>query len=298
VKLIYWGLAGSDVIEWECFEEWNAASNVAKERMSWDALETWNLSFYRKELGPSWKVFDEIQQAYSKVVLDRQGELTKLLTQWNRRLKKLGGDPTYFDWRKFRPLRLTREEDWSDWLGFLIEKSEGGVFSHYLFGDSDHRSIDYESPIRVMREVASSGYRADLIVEWKNQILTHIEIKVGDPNLAKTFITSRVMRSHFKKDPEHWRNCLLILPDQIPAWDRLDHHVPGEPGIKVLTWEEVAIVLRRAITVENSISWQSWAYAFLGAIEQHLVKYPGHKINERPVINLDAKIRILREGME
>jgi hypothetical protein len=243
-------------------------------------------------------VFEELQGAYSKLALGRQEELTNLLAQWNRRLKKLGGDPTYFDWRKFRPLRLTREEDWSDWLGFLIEKSEGGVFSCSLFGDLDHTPIEYGFPIKVMREVACSGYRADLIVEWKNQILTHVEIKVGDRNLAKTFPTSRIMRSHFEKGPEHWRNFLLLLQDQIPAWDNLDHHVPNEPDIKVLTWEDVCIALRRAITAEENMSWQSLAYAFLGAIEQHLVKYPGHKIDERPVTNLDSKIRILREGMK
>ena len=39
-------------------------------------------------------------------------------------LKSFGGDPSgpdSPDWSRFRPLRLVREEDWSDWLAHLLE---------------------------------------------------------------------------------------------------------------------------------------------------------------------------------
>lgn len=284
--------------DWQYFDDWKPLPSAASTINSWSVFEDWNPARFRQAKGPDWGVFEELERAHSTMAFGRHEELINLLSKWDRRLERLGGDPTYFDWRNFRPLRLKREEDWSDWLSFLIEKSEGGTFSHSLFGQPDEMPIKYAGPVRVMREVSYGGYRADLIVEWTDGNLAHVEIKVGDRNLAKTFSTARKMRSRFKKDKRHWRNFILILQEQIPAWEILDHHVPNEPDIKMLTWEDICIGLRRAIKTEKSLSWQAWAYAFLGSIEQNLVKYPGHKIDERPTVNMDSKIRILREGMK
>ena len=53
--------------------------------------------------------------------------LLAAIAVWADRLADLGGEPVCQDWSRFRPLRLSREEDWSDWLAHLIETSSTGV---------------------------------------------------------------------------------------------------------------------------------------------------------------------------
>ncbi|MFC1579163.1 hypothetical protein ACFL3Y_02115 [Pseudomonadota bacterium] len=284
--------------DWKYFDDWKPVRSENSNTNSWSVFEHWNPALFCETKGPDWRVFEKLDRAHSIIAVGQHEELIKLLSKWNRRLIRLGGDPTYFDWRNFRPLRLTREEDWSDWLSFLIEKSEGGVLSHFLFGQTDEPPIRYARPNRVLREVSHGGHRADLIVEWADGTVSNVEIKIGDRNLAKTFVTAREMRSLFRKDQNEWRNFILILQDQIPAWETLYHHVSNEPDIKMLTWEDVCIGLRRGITTNESLSWQAWCYAFLGATEQHLVKYPGYKVDACPTVCMESKIRVLSEGMK
>ena len=80
-----------------------------------------------------WDDCDALVSAYSSVIDERYEELHRLLDKWNCELDFLGKDPTHTDWNSFHVLRLSREEDWSDWLGFLIAQSETGVFSQNLF---------------------------------------------------------------------------------------------------------------------------------------------------------------------
>jgi len=75
-----------------------------------------------------------------------------------------GGDSTHRDWRRFRPLGLSREEDWSDRLAFLIESSTSGLLAHGLVGSDGAPPQDYALPDRVERETLHEGYRSDLVV--------------------------------------------------------------------------------------------------------------------------------------
>ncbi len=110
------------------------------------------------------------------------------MDKWNEKFDALGGDPTYNNWNNFRPLRLTREEDWVDWLAYLIESDDMGHFAKALLKET--RATNFIAPKRVLREDPCKGYRADLIIEWQNKSFTHIEVKIGDPNLKKTYPTS------------------------------------------------------------------------------------------------------------
>ena len=75
-------------------------------------------STYRKWL--------ETYKVYLKEIEDEYSRMLKLS---NRALKAFGGDPSSTDWSNFRPLRLSREEDWADWLMHLIEQSGTGLLS-------------------------------------------------------------------------------------------------------------------------------------------------------------------------
>ena len=137
----------------------------------------------------------------------------KMLKSSNDKLKHLNGDPINHDWNDFRPLRLSREEDWSDWLAFLIQRSNGG-FNKVLLERPGISAVDYRGP-KVEREVLSNGYRSDIIILWNNGYADHIEVKVGDPGLGKTHGTSAAMRRKYGSRIKGWHDWILLIDSQI-----------------------------------------------------------------------------------
>jgi hypothetical protein len=244
-----------------------------------------------------WEVIDGFIAAYTDVFEEHYSKLGRLLNEWDQVLESFGNDPTHIDWSHFRPLRLTREEDWADWLAFLIEQSRTGTLAYSLFHEEGMAPDNYVLPQAVEREVSHGEYRADLIIKWRSGCRAHIEVKVGDENLQKTFATSRVMRLAYGQSPENWSNYILLLSHQLPDWHEIQRDDVGEPPVTVLTWIDVSIALRKALLSQENVMWKAWAYCFLGCIEQILVGYPGHRFRNRPVERLDAKIDILSKGM-
>lgn len=270
--------------------------------LDWRVFDDWALPLAEDEPLPNWNVFDDMLSACNSVLQVFHTDLDKLLVEWDHLLlAEFGGDPTRQDWRNFRPLRLSREEDWSDWLAYLIERSEAGVFSHCLFGDSMMRSA-YTRP-RVEREKMVDEYRADIIVRWSNNTFAHVEVKIGDRDLSKTFPTSKAMMDN--QPQAGWANYILLLSWQIPEWEEVKEKAAqdeqGEPPVKVLTltWEDVCVALRRGLRSNENIQWKAFAYNMVGAIEQLLIEYPGHMHGQSPIENtVEAKIQILRKGLK
>src|SRR5262249_34086145 len=64
----------------------------------------------------SWHGAVALREAASLYEQAQGQRLAAARAPWNKRLAELGGDPWDYDWDRFRPLRLSREEDWSDWL--------------------------------------------------------------------------------------------------------------------------------------------------------------------------------------
>jgi hypothetical protein len=189
-------------------------------------------------------------------------------------LHDLDGDPSARDWTLFLPLRREREEDWSDWLAQLIADSTTGLFAWALLGAIEVQRIDsYIGPV-VHREVLCEGYRADLVIEWIDASYTHIEVKVGDQDLGKTFGTAQNTAKRFGRDRTCRSDAVLLLPSQRDAWD-LECNRQPELGERVsrLTWLDVARALRSALPhgAGESIHWRVWAHVFCGAVEQDLL---------------------------
>src|SRR5690242_15149797 len=104
---------------------------------NWKVFDDWSLPPTGEQFLPDWNSFDDMLSAFSGVLRHLYSQLNELLDKWKHLLKvDFGTDPTYRDWRQFRPLRLSREEDWSDWLAYLIECSDTGAFACCLFQDS------------------------------------------------------------------------------------------------------------------------------------------------------------------
>ena len=190
---------------------------------------------------------------------------------------------------------MTREEDWSDLLIHLISESQTGYFSSHLFPIENITEDDYSRPSYVGREVSYKGRRADIIIKWNNGIYSHVEIKIGDENLTKTYDTAEVMRSYYRVPKSKWHDFIIILESQVEDWVNIDNS--KKYHIKYLTWNNVAIILRKSILISNEpLSWKVWAYSFLEAIEQKLL-YFKDKYSISDILEIENNIFILKEGL-
>lgn len=185
--------------------------------------------------------------------------------EWNRRLAELGGDPATLDLSSFKPLRLSREEDWSDWLAHLLVTSKTGRLAASLFAGGRTCSV--------RREVSLNGgaRRADLLLDWGDSTATHLEVKVGDESFEKTYETAKHVENESPTSLT-WRHLVLLLPRQLNTWNEA---ASDRTTIGVVTWEEVAIGFRRELWEgTEAVSWRVWALTFCAAIEQTLLGLP------------------------
>jgi hypothetical protein len=222
----------------------------------------------------TWAGVGSWQETLEASLKVRRADLAERRREWDAALSDLDlGDPSAVDRTVFRVLRLEREEDWSDWLAQLIEDSKAGSFAARLFGGTRADSFAVK---QVHREVScDEGWRADIIVEWKDSSYTHVEVKVGDPNLGKTLDTAVAIQQRFHGQSQRG-DFILLLPEQRDDWDQRCQESPNLGArISALTWIGVARALRLALREGGeSPAWRVWAHAFCGAIEQKLLRIP------------------------
>lgn len=193
--------------------------------------------------------------------------VASLLDAWEKRLGPFGGDPLREDWTRFRPLRLSREEDWSDWLAHLLEHSEGRELASRLF-PPEVPSHAVEAVLR--EEKLRSGNRADLILFWSEKRASHVEVKIGDESFDKTTATAKSCQKTFA-DRRHWAHYVLLPDESREAWSES----AAADDANVVTWTTVACELRRELMREREPTrWLAFAHAFSGAVEQQLLGLP------------------------
>ncbi|MGM0609152.1 MAG: hypothetical protein ACQESP_12145, partial [Candidatus Muiribacteriota bacterium] len=95
-----------------------------------------------------------------------------------------------------------------------------------------------------------------------------------------------------------WSNVILLLSNQLSHWDALQSTQNTDVDIKVISWEDVCVAIRRALlSKDEDIKWKVWSYSLLGAIEQKLIGFQGYRLDEKPIEGLEEKIYILRKGL-
>lgn len=265
----------------EGIDEVNPTSVVVKskthsfspqEGIPWRQLENWIRN--RPRIEQDWASVRKLKATAEKALLPYAARYKELEKKWKLRLEPLCGDFYSADWPRFRPLRQSREEDWSDWLAWLLETSETGLFAETLLGSCmDCNPSAFRSPKKkVQREVSTADRerRGDIIAEWNKNLITHIELKLGDQNFEKTFETGQLLRSRWSKEAS-WTDVILIPETSKAAWKGVAEKHPTD-AIKEILWTDVVHGLRKCLWVAREpVFWQAWAWSFCCAIEARIL---------------------------
>lgn len=238
---------------------------------SWGFLETFNLE--NVALAHDWEIINRLISSSRKAVIPLVEECKQLEHEWDERLTQLFGSGHSFNWNTFRPLRLSREEDWSDWLAWLIECSRTGAFAESIFSKflDDHAEA-FQSPT-VRREFNTDGRRTDIIIAWRNAKLTSIEVKIWDQNFEKTFDTVRKLRK--QKQNCEGGDFILIPRASLHAWTNVVDDPMNANAIQVecIHWEDVVRAVRKCLWNEDEgIVWLIWAWTFCCMIETAILE--------------------------
>lgn len=248
----------------------------------------------------TWSWLDQLAEAGVAIVEPECKDIDRLVDRYSDvfQLTGLGRDPSAVDWTTFRPLRVDREEDWSDWLAYLIERSTSGLFAAGLF--AARIAEDFASPFEVERERGTpNDRRADIVIRWSPGRNTHMEVKIWDQNFNKTIETAQGLR---QSEPEPVWSDFILIPES--ARDQCGRELQDAiPKISIITWEEVATSLRRAlVSGKDDVAWNVWAFSFCGIIEQKILDLPRtDKGSVTPRISQSGRLevfsRILKEGL-
>lgn len=225
-------------------------------------------------VGPqvAWAALEEWREVAGRAAAAAESELAAAARRWQGWLEPLG-EVSSLDWRRFRPLRLSREEAWTDWLAHLLEHSSSGLLAEALLGGHLGLPAVEFKRLDVAREVCSSDgdRRADIIVEWQNAV-AHVEVKVGDRNFEKIFETGRLLEKKYGRR-RVWVDYILLPQEDMEAWlEVAATSGPDDRVVRAVTWADVAGGLRKALrSGSEDLSWRTWAHSYCGAVEQRLL---------------------------
>ena len=268
---------------------------------SWKVFKTWHVDTSHKS-GSNWDATRKFRTLARNYFNQQGSKLPRLLKRWDRHFEAYGGDPCRTNFSDFRPLRLNREEAWSDWLAHLLQTSQTGYFASEIFPDLAEDGVVLRAQ-QVIREERTESHRADLIVHWNGTQSTHLEVKLWDANFMKTFNTAR--EAHKRTPDGHsrvWSDYILIPQASQDMWRECNQRRAASSKIRELTWEQIVVALRKAVlSAKENLRWKIFGYSFCGAIEQTILAFPvaAERRTHMPT-NLESvlqRVAILERGL-
>ena len=202
-------------------------------------------------------------------------------------------DPFSMDFGLHRWLARTREENYSDWLEYVVMQLETPELVYGLFQLAPPPNVRARMPRTVVREFSvengdsdHSG-RLDLIVRYPGACPLVVEVKIATAEESYTAKQVGYAAS--------FGECtkVLLVTDAVEQL--------SDGGFEIRLWLDVAKQLRRAvrgICEERGIVVAAMILAFAGAIEQNLCGFPAQPVDllkHGVVLNSERVISYLGE---
>jgi hypothetical protein len=219
-----------------------------------------------------WTTSSELVDTAKPYFRSQNRLLLEALKHSRRQFKPLC-DPLEGDFGLHKWLSSEREETYSAWLCWIIEQFQDTQMLMALFGmrnDSLPKGL-IRTRVEDWTEEGHKGKtgRVDIKITIHGQPILLLELKMGSADSADT-----EKQAGYSKSLPSFKHKVLLAE----SGDREEY--PG--GFKLRTWKSVCIEIRRGIaevTKSNRIN-RAMALAFVGAVEQNIIGYPG-RLRER-----------------
>lgn len=256
-----------------------------------DILRQWAGYKFKKQF-PTWSLISSFINAHRVLVMERYSKSVSIAEKLNRLYKKGGNwEPFLFDFSKHPSLAAAREEKYSDYLKWLLERLFTKVdlireiLSRMLrIGEENILSKCQGKKPRVEREInvpkghEGQGGRIDLLIIF-DDVVINIEIKIVDAEFADLSKNKGYRESIEQIYPEKiysHRHRLLVI-DSMYDYDLDDKLMPIEKRYHVLRWRDICLFLRRVCFSHNVFKDDNLflgnILSFVGSIEQLLLGY-------------------------
>jgi len=225
------------------------------------------------------KAIERIANAFRALVKTEQIHIADLLKTADQQLAPFS-DPfrLRFSGHRWLDLRREREESYSNWLAWLLERMDSAeeVLRVFNLEDTDFaNSVRNEKP-KVYREqpfwtASGEPKRLDIVVEFSDRAILLVEVKIrgiefagGAENLPIycDWLESRI------SDPSG-RSAILLVPTPMESPCR---------GWQVRSWDQVSLSLRLqareyAASSPGRLLLAAMLLCFSGAVEQNVLGY-------------------------
>lgn len=225
------------------------------------------------------KAIKRVGNAFRALIKTEQIHITDLLKTADQRLAPFA-DPfrLLFSANRWLDLRRDREESYSDWLAWLLERMESPeeILRIFNLEDTDFAIAVRNKKPKVCREkpfriASGERKRLDIIVEFGDRYILLVEVKIRALEVAGGAENLPIYR--------HWleghtsdakgRRAILLVP------------APMEPpcsGWQVCSWEQVSLNLRLlakecAAAGSSRLLLAAMLLCFSGAVEQNVLGY-------------------------
>lgn len=181
-------------------------------------------------------------------------------------------DPLLIDFGAHRWLSSAREESYSDWLAWILTQLQDPqlVFDILLEQHDANLQERCKQRLTVHRELGlidEHGFRkrTDLELMYGREKAVLVEVKKGDASR----IDLEQLRIQLRHKPGFAHYVLLAGHGEDRQY---------ADGFQLRTWSELCIALRRTVVIPRLKGTVEGAMilAFVGAVEQNLIGYPGN----------------------
>lgn len=217
---------------------------------------------HRAHSSHSWYVVEELTALHAVFAEARRSQLEGLLSKTNAVFQPLT-DPLMTDFGAHRWLAREREETYSDWFAWVLEKSPGSISRILgLSQDSLHERIQIEREIAVRYSNCDESGRLDLFLRSGTKQICIVEIK-----------TQEYSQEDLVKQ-ERYCKATGMSPDVQKVFVAIHDAGYDLCGFRFLSWADVCLRLRNLVPEliqSKEVVTAAMILAFVGAVEVNLL---------------------------